>query len=131
MNKKFFLYFFFALIATIFNLLTQRLILYISQESLFLIFAIFSGTLVGLLIKFYLDQNFIFSESKKKKKNRSLTFSLYAIMGIFSTTIFWVIEITFWLIWRDEKMRELGALIGLTLGYIIKYYLDKNFVFKS
>ena len=34
-------------------------------------------------------------------------------------------------IWRQENMRELGAIIGLTMGYIIKYRLDKRFVFRQ
>ena len=28
-------------------------------------------------------------------------------------------------------MRELGAILGLTIGYIIKYKLDKRFVFRQ
>ncbi|MEL7013152.1 MAG: GtrA family protein, partial [Pseudomonadota bacterium] len=31
--------------------------------------------------------------------------------------------------WRTDLMRELGAVIGLTIGYVTKYQLDKRFVF--
>ena len=35
------------------------------------------------------------------------------------------------IIWKQENMREIGAILGLTLGYIIKYNLDKRYVFKE
>ena len=46
-------------------------------------------------------------------------------MGIISKIIFWGTKTIFWVIWESEKMRELGAILGLTLGYIVKYKLDK------
>ena len=52
-------------------------------------------------------------------------------MGIFSTIIFWGTEYIFWIIWRQENMRELGAILGLIIGYIIKYKLDKKYVFNK
>ncbi len=52
-------------------------------------------------------------------------------MGIFSTLIFWSTETIFWLIWGTNNMREIGALIGLSLGYVIKYNLDRRFVFNK
>ena len=131
MNKKVFLYSIFAIIATLSNLYTQRLILSISKTNLFFILAIFSGTLVGLLVKFFLDKKFIFFKKNKKYKNNSVIFSLYSLMGIISTSIFWGTESIFWIIWGNEKMREIGAILGLTLGYIVKYKLDKYYVFNQ
>ena len=131
MNKKVFLYSIFAIIATLSNLYTQRLILSISKTNLFFIIAIFSGTLVGLLVKFFLDKKFIFFKKNKKYKNNSVIFSLYSLMGIISTSIFWGTESIFWIIWGNEKMREIGAILGLTLGYIVKYKLDKYYVFNQ
>ena len=52
-------------------------------------------------------------------------------MGILTTLIFWGTETIFWLIWQNENMRELGAVLGLSLGYSIKYNLDKRFVFNQ
>ena len=90
-----------------------------------------SSELVGLLIKFVLDKKFIFLEKNIKYKNDGLIFSLYSFMGIISTSIFWGTETIFWLIWQNENMRELGAVLGLSLGYSIKYNLDKRFVFNQ
>lgn len=131
MNKKIFLYSIFAIIATFFNLYTQRLILSISKTNLFFLISISTGTLVGLLIKFVLDKKFIFLEKNIKYKNDGLIFSLYSLMGIVSTSIFWGTETIFWLIWQNQPMREIGALLGLTLGYIVKYKLDKYYVFNQ
>jgi len=130
-RKKIIRYSIFAIIATIANLLTQRLILSINKNNLFFFFALLFGTLVGLLIKYFLDKKWIFFDNTSGLKSQTLKFSLYTAMGIFTTMIFWGIEILFWLIWQKENMRELGAIIGLFLGYIIKYKLDKKFVFEQ
>jgi putative flippase GtrA len=52
-------------------------------------------------------------------------------MGIVTTAIFWSTETAFWLIWETHTMRELGAVLGLSLGYVVKYALDRRFVFKD
>lgn len=46
-------------------------------------------------------------------------------MGTFSTIIFWGAD-HFFKIWRNENMRELGAVLYLIIGYIIKYRFDKK-----
>ena len=130
-SKKLFLFVLFALISTLFNLLTQRVILSFKTTNLFFIIAILSGTIVGLIIKFFLDKSFIFFDKKNDISHLTKKFGLYTFMGIFSTLIFWGTEAFFWIIWRQENMRELGAILGLTIGYIIKYRLDKRFVFRQ
>ena len=110
--------------------MTQRIILSFSQSDLFFLLAIFLGTIAGLIIKFFLDKGYIFID-KKKFLYVGSKFGLYTFMGIFSTIIFWSTESIFWIIWKQENMRELGAIFGLTLGYIIKYKLDKKYVFKK
>ncbi len=128
-KKKYFLFIIFAVIATFANLLTQRLILSINSSILFYFIAIFLGTLIGLLIKFFLDKRWVFFHKSIGIISQARTFSLYSSMGIFTTIIFWVTETIFWLIWKDEVMREIGALLGLSIGYIVKYKLDLRFVF--
>ena len=124
-------YCFFAILATLVNLYVQRLILNIENSFTFLLYAIFCGTLIGLFIKFILDKYFIFFNYEKKIKDNSKMFLKYTIMGIFTTIVFWVIESVFWLIWQTEMMREIGAIIGLSIGYILKFGLDRKYVFKT
>lgn len=133
MNKKrkIFLYINFAFIAIFANLLTQRIILSIYKTNLFFFLAIILGTLVGLIIKFILDKNFIFLDRTLDLKSVSGKFGLYTSNGIFSTSIFWGTETIFWMIWQKENMREIGAILGLTLGYTLKYRLDKQYVFSK
>ena len=103
-SKIVFLYILFAFFATYFNLLTQRLILSINKTNLIFFLAILSGTLVGLIIKFFLDKSYIFFDKKKDFLYLGEKFRLYTIMGIFSTLIFWGTESIFWIIWRNENM---------------------------
>ncbi len=130
-KKKVILYILFAIVATIANLFTQRVVLSFSNTNLFFLFALFIGTLVGLLIKFFLDKNWIFFDSTKGFKSQGKKFGRYTTMGIFSTIIFWGTETIFWFIWQKDNIREFGALLGLLIGYIIKYKLDKRFVFEK
>ena len=130
-SKKIVLFIFFAMVSTLFNLLTQRLVLSFDQTKLFFFIAISAGTIVGLVIKFFLDKCYIFFDKKNDISYLGKKFGMYTFMGIFSTIIFWGTEFIFWIIWRQENMREIGAILGLTMGYIIKYRLDKKYVFRQ
>jgi putative flippase GtrA len=50
-------------------------------------------------------------------------------MGVFTTLIFWGFETGCWLLWRTDHTREAGAIVGLCIGYVVKYQLDRRFVF--
>ena len=130
-SKKLFLFVFFAAISTLLNLLTQRVILSFKKTNLYFLIAVLLGTLVGLITKFFLDKNYIFFDDNNHISNLKKKFGLYTLMGAFSTIIFWGTESIFWIIWRTENMREIGAVLGLTIGYVIKYRLDKNYVFRK
>jgi len=124
-------YILFAITATIVNLLFQYISFNIYQGFLDLYFAMFCGTLAGLILKYILDKKFIFYHSSKNVKDDGKKFFLYSFMGIFTTLIFICFEIGFDFFFENPKAKYLGAIIGLSLGYIIKYFLDKKFVFKG
>jgi len=119
----------FAAISTLLNLLFQyfSFLIYIGFGSLYV--AMFFGTLAGLVAKYILDKKFIFYHIPTDKKDNTKKFVLYLLMGIFTTIIFWGVEIAFDTISQDPNAKYLGAVIGLTIGYIIKYFLDKKYVF--
>lgn len=119
----------FALIATIINLFTQFISLAIYSQDFSLYIAMFFGTLTGLIAKYILDKKYIFYYVVKDKKEDSQKFILYSIMGVFTTLIFWGFEIGFDYIFDSEIAKYIGAIIGLSIGYITKYFLDKKFVF--
>ena len=127
-KKLIVLYILFALIATLGNLGVQRISLTLFDE-LGLIFAIGMGTLMGLIIKYILDKRWIFGDLTVGISDNSRKFALYSAMGVSTTLIFWASETLFWWIWRSDYMREIGAILGLSIGYFIKYHLDRTFVF--
>lgn len=121
----------FAVIATVANLAMQRLVLAQGEGSLFFVTALGAGTLAGLVVKYLLDKRWIFFDTATGLRAHSRRFGLYTVMGAFTTGIFWGTETTFWLIWETDLMRETGAVLGLGVGYWIKYRLDRRFVFTA
>jgi len=119
----------FAMLAGLANLATQRVVLQFEAINLGFTIAVGAGTAVGLLTKFVLDKRWIFYDTSTGLKVQGQKFALYTTMGIFTTCIFWGTETAFWLVWHTDAMRELGAVLGLTTGYVIKYNLDRHFVF--
>lgn len=126
----FFKYVLFCIVATLINLTTQRVFL----ESIFIDYyfvALLFGTLTGLIAKYILDKNYIFKDFDQTIKNNSKKFTLYTFNGVFTTGIFWGTESIFYFVYKTTFARELGAVIGLSIGYFFKYNLDKKYVFQQ
>ena len=123
------LYVVFAIIATIVNLFTQEITSNLFHHQYEIIFSMFTGTLAGLIVKYLLDKTFIFKFETKSQQQDVTTFFFYSLMGVVTTLLFWVTEYTFDMWYETKTMRYVGAIIGLSIGYITKYYLDKKFVF--
>lgn len=122
-------YTFFALIATIGNILAQDLYNYLDSGAFSLYLSILFGTIVGLLIKYFLDKKYIFKYESASIKQSTKVFFLYSIMGIFTTFIFWGFELIFHYIFETKYMRYFGGTLGLIIGYFVKYKLDQRYVF--
>jgi putative flippase GtrA len=123
----------FAVLAVLANLATQRLALFGADPVTGprLAVAIGAGTLVGLVVKYLLDKRWIFFDDTTGMRGHGRLFFLYSLMGVATTAIFWITETTFWLLWQTEVAREAGAVLGLTIGYVTKYALDRRFVFRT
>lgn len=119
----------FAAIATVANLGVQRLVMRLGEQTPVFLAAVFLGTLVGLVIKYVLDKRWIFFDAGTGLKQHGAKFGLYTAMGLVTTAVFWGTESLFWFVWHTEAMRELGAVLGLAVGYVVKYNLDRRFVF--
>ena len=52
-------------------------------------------------------------------------------MGVVTTVIFWGVEFGFQAMIGTREMRYLGGVIGLAIGYLAKYRLDKRFVYRD
>jgi len=121
----------FAAIATLANLGTQRLVLHFGEKGLYYAAAVFSGTLAGLVLKYALDKRWIFFDAGTGIRQHGQKFGLYTAMGIVTTAVFWASESAFWFAFQTDAMRETGAVLGLAIGYVIKYRLDRRFVFSD
>ena len=87
------------------------------------------GTGAGLVVKYILDKRFIFKHQTKSAAHEARTFILYSAMGLATTAIFWGTELAFEHLFSSDLMRYVGGIIGLSVGYTIKYFLDKSLVF--
>ena len=121
-------YIIFAIISIAINLLTQYFVLIFADV---LCIAMFFGTFLGLITKYFLDKKFIFYYRSKNKIDDGKKFFMYSFFGIFTTLVFWGFEISFDAVFKSDLAKYVGALLGLVIGYILKYFLDKNFVFKE
>jgi len=119
----------FAGISTLVNLASQYMIFLTYSGLASLYVAMLFGTLTGLVAKYILDKKFIFCHVPKDKKDDAKKFALYSLMGLFTTIIFWGTEVAFDTFLKSPNAKYQGAVVGLTIGYIIKYFLDKKFVF--
>jgi peptidoglycan biosynthesis protein MviN/MurJ (putative lipid II flippase) len=125
-----FKYILFAILATTVNIFFQYLSFLLIDHKYELYIAILNGTILGMTLKYYLDKNFIFYYVKKEFNNKNI-FLLYIFTSIFTTIIFWAIELWFSYYVNINYSEYLGALVGLTLGYSLKYLLDKQLVFNN
>lgn len=116
----------FAVIATLANLAGQELVLIFGEGRLLVALAVVFGTGVGLLVKYLLDKRWIFYD---QSPDHTRQFSLYTVMGIATTVIFWGTVAIFVWAWGSDLARIAGTIVGLTIGYVVKYNLDRRFVF--
>ncbi|TFH39067.1 MAG: GtrA family protein [Chrysiogenales bacterium] len=121
----------FAGIATLANIGSQYAFLAVCDNPLCLYPAMACGTLAGLMIKYVLDKRFIFYHRTETAREDLFKFVVYSLMGVFTTLIFWGTEILFHHLFVFPQAKYLGAVIGLTVGYVTKYHLDKRFVFRN
>lgn len=123
-------YIFFCISAIFINLMFQRISLnYLSPDNF--IFALLLGTFAGLISKFFLDRYFIFYDYDTNLLYGSRQFMLYSLNGVLTTFIFWSAETTGYLLYGSNIAREIGAIIGLSIGYFLKFKLDAQFVFNK
>ena len=121
----------FALIATLANISIQDVVVRFYYGSLQVPISIIAGTGVGLLIKYLLDKKYIFHFQAENAMHNTKIFMLYLLVGILTTAIFLGFEFSFDYLFHSKELRYLGGVIGLAIGYIAKYHLDKHFVFRK
>lgn len=123
------LYSLFAAFSTAINIGSQMLSVALYKGPYAIEASILVGTATGLLPRYFLEKRYIFAFESDDLAHDTRLFFLYSFMGVFTTAIFWGVEYGFHLAFDRADMRYLGGIIGLAIGFYVKYQLDKRFVF--
>tara|TARA_B100000609_G_C16984934_1_gene315780 strand:+ start:112 stop:504 length:393 start_codon:yes stop_codon:yes gene_type:complete len=123
-------YILFAVLSTAVNIFSQFLTFSMLDYEYEIYVAIANGTISGLLVKYLLDKYYIFDLNMSKYESKN-TFAPYILTSIFTTIIFWFTELYFIKYVQISNTEYVGAIVGLSIGYTLKYFLDKNFVFNE
>jgi putative flippase GtrA len=123
------LYSLFAVLSTAINIGSQMLSIWIYKGALAVEISILVGTAMGLPLRYFLEKRYIFNFTSKNLVHDGKLFVFYSAMGVITTLIFWGTEYAFHLIYDNDFMRYLGGIIGLSIGFYVKYQLDKKYVF--
>ncbi|MBN1150255.1 GtrA family protein [candidate division WOR-3 bacterium] len=110
------------------NISVQRAVLFFDFKYS-LLAAMSAGTLAGLILKYILDKKYIFYYRTKKISHDINKFVLYSFLGGLTTVVFWSVELFFEFCVKLPSSKYIGAVLGLTIGYTLKYFLDKRYVF--
>jgi len=140
MRKKYFIYMFFAFCSIFINLGTQfiaRISISNTQLNairfydleLGFILQLILGTVSGFIFKFIVDKFVIFKSNYKGMTHTTKQLFVYTLFALITTAIFWGTEILFKIIFEFQNNELLGGLIGLSIGYTTKFFLDKKWVF--
>jgi putative flippase GtrA len=121
-------YVLFAALSTLVNLVTQEATFRLAPL-MALELSILAGTAAGFLTRYVLEKKWVFLDPFTGYPEEARKLFLYGVFGVGTTLLFWAIEIAFWLIWQTAGAKYTGAVIGLSLGYLAKYFLDKHYVF--
>jgi len=118
-----------AMIATVANIGAQELMIQGYSGAFGVLLSVVVGTGVGLVVKYVLDKRYIFRFRARNAVHDTHVFALYSLMGLATTVVFWGFEFGFNHIFETKEMRYVGGVIGLVIGYLVKYQLDKRYVF--
>jgi putative flippase GtrA len=120
----------FAVLATLANLATQELVFRLAPVAP-LTLSIVAGTAAGFVLKYVLDKRWVFDDAYDGHREELQKITLYGAFSVLTTLVFWSFEVSFWMIWQTDFAKYAGAVLGLAVGYIAKFVLDRAFVFKE
>ncbi|MBN2440359.1 MAG: GtrA family protein [Spirochaetales bacterium] len=140
MRKKYILYMIFAAICMGVNLGSQFILslflprISVLQATLFhqelsFLLQLITGTILGFIAKFILDKFIVFKEVQTNLSHTLKQMIIYGVLAVLTTIIFWTFEFSFKLAFTFKNSELIGGFIGLAIGYTIKFFLDKKFVF--
>lgn len=118
-------------IATLsFNIAVQATVMWLYRGPYDVLLSMAVATGFGLPLKYVLEKKIIFRFKADNIAHDGVMFVLYSCSGAFTTALFWLVEYAFHLAFETDATRYLGAAIGLSAGFFIKYQIDKRLVFR-
>jgi GtrA-like protein. len=126
-----FLYTAFALLSSAINIGSQMIFLLAYNGPYDIELSILFGTAMGMPPRYVLEKRYVFKFKAPDFKTDSRNFLVYGLIGALITPLFWITEYAFHLIFLTDTMRYVGGIIGLAIGFYVKYQLDKKYVFIS
>lgn len=121
----------FAVLSTALNIGSQMVSIWVYEGPFSVEISILVGTVMGLPPRYFLEKRYIFNVTSKNSIHDGKLFISYSAMGALTTLIFLGTEFVFYLAYHTDFMRYLGGVIGLSIGFYVKYQLDKKYVFAS
>jgi len=118
-----------AAVSTVLNLGAQFLVVQYWNIPYVIELSILIGTAVGMPPRYFLEKKYVFFFKSNDIKHDSKLFFLYSFYAVFTTLIFWSVEYMFHIYFSADFMRYVGALAGLSIGFFLKYQIDKKYVF--
>lgn len=122
-------YVLFAAVSTLANLATQEATVRLVPAAPLLL-SILAGTAAGFAVKYILDKRWIFYDAYTTPAHEAQKVALYGVFSVATTLVFWGFEVTFWTLWRTDAAKYAGAVLGLAIGYAVKFVLDRTYVFR-
>ena len=123
------LYTLFAALSTSINIGSQVVSIWVYKGPFFIEISILVGTAAGLPLRYFLEKHYIFAFNSKNLLHDGRLFISYSAMGVITTLIFWGTEYAFHLVYDADIMRYVGGVIGLSIGFYVRYQLNKKYVF--
>jgi putative flippase GtrA len=121
----------FAALAMLANFISQALVLRLVGPSHGISISLLGGTLAGFFVKYALDKRFIFFDGFHSARHETMKLGLYGVTAILTTLVFWSLELGAWILWHTSFAKYVGGAIGLCIGYLTKYVLDRRYVFSG
>lgn len=91
---------------------------------------VLSATLLAFVFKYFADKLVIFKDTTAVVSAKHMfQVILYTSFAVITTLIFWGTETAFKLFVNIPQSQYIGLVIGLGIGYTIKYLLDRKYVF--
>ncbi|PJI91468.1 putative flippase GtrA [Yoonia maricola] len=119
-----------AVVSVVANLVAQQFTV-VGMPAAPLMASIIVGTIVGFIVKYVIDKTWTFREAYTTHKGEARRITLSGLFSVLTTLIFWAFELGFYAVWQTDFAKYTGAVVGLSIGYIIKFWLDRRHVFRE